>query len=73
MMTKSLHTVTSVSKLAMFLSQIHGDSDAADLTAEALTVLGYPHSVGSLNSAINAGDATLAACLTKVTKLLGSK
>lgn len=73
MMTKSLHTVTAVAKVARHIAVAvakHAGFTDEQYCAMALTVLGYEHSPMSLAAAIKSGDTTLAACLAGVQKEL---
>jgi hypothetical protein len=63
-LTKSLHTVTAVSRVALELSQFRESADPVELTHAALNVLGY--SVLQFS----ADDTTIAACVAATAKLL---
>lgn len=62
-LTKSLHTVTAVSRVALMLAALdkHSGLTAADYTRQALEVLGQPNDWP-------ATDATFAACVAAVEK-----
>lgn len=63
-LTKSLHTVTAVSRVALHIYQeyAHGDNAAA-LTYKALSILGY-------NRPFLKDDPTVAACIAAVKKAM---
>lgn len=63
MMTKSLHTVTAVSRVAVLLNQMQPNkAEPATLVGEALRVLGYDDSPAT--------DPVVAACIKATAKLL---
>lgn len=67
MLTKSLHTVTSCTAVAMYLarSQAHSPDMATPLVVDALALLGYRIDTADLNN-----DTTVAACIKSVRKAL---
>lgn len=65
MLTKSLHTVTAVAKVAMYIkANLDAGSMPVALTYMALGVLGYTD--------ISMSDPTYIACLKAVTKAMQS-
>lgn len=68
-MTKSLHTVTSVTKVAAFLARIGSGSkvSAVAYTQHALEILGYEFTAAQLT---DGSDDTLTRCIASVAKVL---
>lgn len=73
MLTKSLHTVTAVTKVAMYVKANldvkypEGVRSAADLVQMALGILGY-----QLYDVATASDPTVQACVKAVAKAMQS-
>ena len=65
MLTKSLHTVTAVTNVALHLRASSVFTDATALTRAALAVLGYDV------RAFDTTDTTIQACIKSVRKATG--
>lgn len=64
-LTKSLHTVTAVSRVAAHLQKSRKTkAPAGKLVVDALRILGY-HEIDTVN------DPTVTACVTATKKLIG--
>lgn len=70
-LTKSLHTVTSVTQVARFLLShpTTASNDGNDLARRSLNILGYPYTNADWRSAVK-NDDTVTRCVRACEKLL---
>jgi hypothetical protein len=74
MLTKSLHTITSATRVAEYVFSVRGGRPytPALLASDALMILGYDYTAAGILAAVDTGDATVARIVANCGKILAA-